>query len=111
MRYRPVAKDYISWCGIECVIDVGATMRVLENTCPADQENDAYWQALDLLTRNKGITVTELKQMVTAQKGFLNFGYTLSGKRGRPYWEMKDIDTCIRWAIADFNSNDIVKYE
>lgn len=103
MRTRPILKEWTSWTGLHCVADIDATMAMLAESCPEDQENDAYWQAVDLLDKNKDISYEELSKAVTADHGFLNMGCVLKSGKGRAFWECKDKELCIRWAIIDSN--------
>lgn len=57
-----------------------------------------YWEEYDK-------TYKKLHESITAKHGQLNIGWVSldeNGKRvGTAYWETKDKDSCIRWAIAD----------
>lgn len=61
MRTRPIPKELDTWAG-PIAVDVEATIAMLEESCPEDQGNDAYWQAVDLLDKNKDISYDELFQ-------------------------------------------------
>lgn len=100
MRTRPIPKEVETITGTKAV-DITATMAMLEASCPEDQEHDAYWQAVDLLDENEDLSFTELCATVTADHGFLNRGYVLESGAGRAYWDRKDKELCIRWALAD----------
>lgn len=100
MRTRPIPKELDTWTG-PIAVDVEATIAMLEESCPEDQENDAYWQAVDLLNKNKDISYDELCKAVTADHGFLNLGCVLKSGKGRAFWECKDKELCIRWALID----------
>lgn len=103
MRTRPTLKEWKGWKGRHCVADINATMAMLAESCPEDQENDAYWQASDILDKNGSASFGELMGKVTADSGFLNKGCVTVDGFGRAYWEQKDKETCIRWAIIDHN--------
>lgn len=119
MRCREFPKGYTSWCGKTYRTDTEATLEILSRNAPEEQENDAYWNAIDLLKEwgfklkypdnnyweEYGKTYKKLHESITAKCGQLNKGWVSldeSGKRiGTAYWETEDKDMCIRWAIAD----------
>lgn len=118
MRFRKIRKEWTTWDGRRMVVDMEATMRHLEETFNGNQEEDAYWTAVDLLSSRTPISIydadywkqydiirSELQKAIPYERGTLNFGHILTDGREKPFWETKDKDGCIRWAIADWMIN------
>lgn len=118
MRFRKIRKEWTTWDGKHMVVDMEATIRHLEETFTGNQEEDAYWAAVDLLSERTPISINdadyweryeairnELQKAIPYESGTLNFGNILIDGREKSFWETKDKDGCIRWAMADWMTN------
>lgn len=118
MRFRKIRKEWTTWDGRRMVVDMEATIRHLEETFNGNQEEDAYWTAVDLLSGRTPISIydadyweqydiirSELQKAIPYERGTLNFGHILMDGREKLFWETKDKDGYIRWAMVDWMIN------
>lgn len=115
MRYHIFATSWIGPFGDPVEVDIEKTLIELEHLLEHDQNKDAYWEAYDILNEEKPLNERDkdywerynslkakLLKEVTSTEGYINMGEILKNGRGRVWWERKNKEDSIRWAICSF---------
>lgn len=115
MRYQTLRTSWIGLFGQLVEVDKEKTLKELEYLLEHDQDDDAYWEAFDILNDEKPLSLhdkdywerynslkSKLLKEVKNQKGYINRGEILKNGNGRVWWEKLSKEDSIRWALANF---------
>lgn len=113
MRYVDFPTSWIGLFGQLIEVDVEETLKQLENKLEHYQDEDAYWEAVDILKDEKPLSLSDkdywerynflkskLLNEVENKEGYLNRGQILKSGHGRAWWEKLSKEDSIRWALA-----------
>lgn len=115
MRYHIFPTSWIGPFGDFCNVDIEKTLSELERKLEHDQSKDAYWEAYDLLIKEKPLNISDkdfwkrydsikakLINEVTSPEGYLNRGAILKNGHGGVWWERMNKENSIKSAICSF---------
>lgn len=115
MRYHIFTISWLGPFGAFCKVDTEKTLRELEHLLEHDQNKDAYWEAYDILIKEKPLNILDkdfwerynslkakLIKEVTNPEGYINRGAILKNGNGRVWWERMNKEDSIKLAICSF---------
>lgn len=118
MRHQTFNTSWTGLFGQLVKVDKEKTLKELEYLLEHDQDEDAYWEAFDILSNEKPLSLrdkdywdrynslkTKLLKEVKNQEGYINRGVILKNGHGRTWWGKLNKEDSIRWALANFILN------